>query len=116
MLEHELAARGPAVVDGRTLVATSRLAEQIRESISNSDLVCVVASESLSPNSAFEIGVAVGTDRQVIVFALLGASRPTDLVGMMYCSATLDDRAGISTFPGRVSGARTQSRFKHAHR
>jgi hypothetical protein len=98
VLERELGERGFTVTDGRTVAATEPLIQEIKKRISEADLICVVAPSDISVNSAFELGVAVGTGKQVIVFAPLGTALPSDLLGVMYCSAPLEDSVGIVTF------------------
>jgi Restriction endonuclease len=97
-LERELKKRGLSVTDGRTLAPGAPLIEEIRERISETDLVCVVGSVDLPASSAFEIGIAIGMAKQVVAFAPLGTALPNDLLGITYCSAALDDRLGIATF------------------
>jgi hypothetical protein len=98
LLERELARLGYSISDGRTLAPSVPLIAEIRKRISQSDLVCVVAPAALSANAAFELGLAVGVAKTVVVFAPLGAAIPSDLAGITYCSAALDDRTGIRRY------------------
>jgi hypothetical protein len=97
-LEQELRDRGFSVTDGRTIVPAAPVVSTIRKGISNADLVCVVTPSTLSANTAFEMGLAVGISKNVLVFAPLGSTLPSDVVGITYCSAALDDNRAIGKF------------------
>lgn len=98
ILEGELKRQGFQVVDGRTLAPAVPLIEEIRKTIASASLVCVVAPSTLSVNSALELGIAVGIARRLIAFAPIGTQFPSDLAGIMYCSAPLSDSKAIATF------------------
>ncbi|SRR6266542_729326 len=98
ILEAALKTRGFRVVDGRTLAPAEPLLDEIRKAIADASLVCVVAPSTLSVNTALELGMAVGIAKRLIAFAPLGTQFPSDLAGIMYCSAPLDDSKGIATF------------------
>lgn len=98
LLEAELRKRGFSISDGRTLKPGTPLVDEVRKKISQADLVCVVAPSTLSLNAAFELGLAVGTAKRALVFAPLGTLMPTDLAGITYSSARLDDKKAIGSF------------------
>ena len=99
VLVKELQRQGFRVRDGRTLAlpGTSVL-EEIRAAVRAADLMCAVLPSRPSPNAYLEIGLAVGLAKPVALFAEIGAELPSDLAGLTYCRAGLQDGPELARF------------------
>lgn len=79
-------------------IPTYDLAEQIKQAISRSDFViAVLSSEAVRPNILFELGLAFGLTKQILIISPPTlASLPTDLMSMLNIRANPDNREALS--------------------
>lgn len=99
VLVQELERRGFRVRDGRTLALSGRsVLESVRTAVNDADLICAVLPARPSPNAYLEIGLAVGLSKPIALFAEIGTDLPSDLAGLTYSRAALQDSLEIGRF------------------
>ncbi|TPP04987.1 restriction endonuclease [Rhizobium glycinendophyticum] len=112
--------RGLSVLTYDDLLPGSHIQRSIVEMIQKADLfICVVpgsssASSDLRNNVFFELGIAMGVGRQVLVFApSSGEPLPSDLHGLLTVRASLQNRDAIDFAISQVLAAPPRSGTEH---
>ncbi len=107
-LQRELGSRGVRSLDVRSgLPAGTSVLDTVRSGIAEADFVCgVIPAGPISANVLFELGLAVGRDLPALAFVDPRVAVPSDLQGIAYARATLDDteavRFHLDTFLGHA--------------
>lgn len=90
--------------------AVHSISEAISEAIDRADLVIGVLSQQNSQNVLFELGIAVGRRKRILIFAPpKGDSVPSDLQGYLIVRTSLHNREAIEFALGQVLSAPNRS-------